>query len=269
MKVNYVNLSKKNYGFIYLFIGGVFLKHRFLPNIPIYWQCVSCGYVDEFSEGLQNHLPECQGCKKQSSEYYEWFPDIVYDYAILLEDYHFRQPTLLRQEYLKTVAIDNAMQYWCSSTEPEFRPTNDLKPITILLFRTIFEILIKHFLWKHIYVSLLPSPDAERYASFILNKDVSVSNQIKSLYPFVTGNKWRIDLDKLGYSRLNNLLIKTAQVRNEFIHENPYSEHEETNLAEQARNAIPELFACFVKLANLHIHPRCLQLSKRNITKEE
>lgn len=232
------------------------MKHRFLPNLPLYLQCKSCGFVYE----TPDRLSLCPACKQEMSAY-EWFPNFIYDYVIMLEDYHLHSPTQMRQDYFKAVKADNWMEYWCSVTSPKYFPSEDLKPITILLFRSIFEALLAHFLWKKIWVSLLPSPDAERYADLVLNNEQSVSKRLFNIYPRVTGNKWINDLNRMGYSSLNKLLQDTARIRNEFIHENPHAGYH-LNVGNQARQSIPILFACFVNLANLYIHPRCLQLRK-------
>jgi hypothetical protein len=233
------------------------MKHRFLPELPLYIQCVGCGYVDESPDIPSSH---CQGCGEVLSVSEIWFPDAAYEYAILIEDYDTRPPTDFRKKYFEAVAEENHMEYFCSMTEPEFKPTDDWKPITVLLFRSLFEILLEHFLWKTAWTYCLPSPDAERLASHILDSSWTVSSRISKVYSGVTGHKWKDDIEHLGRQNIGDLLKITADIRNDFIHGNPLAGHQEISLPNRARKAVPELFALFAELANLHIHPRALIL---------
>lgn len=159
------------------------------------------------------------------------------------------------------------MEYFTSSNEPVFQPTTDWKPVTILIFRSLFELLLDHLLWKLIRVQLLPSFHAEDYASFILSRFPNVSSKRDKCYKFVTGNKWAADIERFGYKDLDNLLKKTVKIRNEFIHENPLAGHNNLSLADNVRQMIPDLFEYFVKLANEYQHPYAKQLCKLEIKK--
>jgi len=233
------------------------MKHRFLPELPVYSQCISCGYVDEVPDTIP---ATCSGCGQTLSSGYIWFPDTVYEYVILLKDYDARPPTEFRAEYFEAQAEDNVMEYFTSTTEPEFNPTSDWKPVTILLFRSLFELLLEHFLWKVTWIHCLPSPDAEKFADYVLDSEWRVSARLAKVYSTVTNHKWREDITQLGYQQLDKLLQETAKVRNDFVHGNPLAGHATPELPNRVVQAIPELFSLFVKLANMHFHPRALQL---------
>lgn len=233
------------------------MRHRFLSNLPLYIQCSGCGYVDKTPE---THPSSCQGCNNVLNQGYMWFPDSAYEYAILIEDYHSRPISDLRQQYFEAVAEENLMDYFCSTSEPIPSPTTDWKPITILLFRSLFEVLLEHFLWKIIWTSCLPSPDAERIAEHILNTSWTVSSRINKVYSDITGHKWRDDILQLNHKNLNELLKQTADIRNDFVHSNPFAGHADPHLSDRCRASIPELFELFSELSNLHIYPKTLQL---------
>jgi len=83
---------------------------------------------------------------------------------------------------------------------------------------------------------------------------------LAKVYSTVTNHKWREDITQLGYQQLDKLLQETAKVRNDFVHGNPLAGHATPELPNRVVQAIPELFSLFVKLANMHFHPRALQL---------
>jgi len=227
----------------------------------MYNSCVTCGFVQEVSRDKQ-----CEGCGESLYITREWFPDSVYEYVMLLEDYHQRPTSKLRKKYFKAVQEDNEWTAWFEGPESKLNPTQDWQPITILLYRSLFEKLIDHFLWKVMYVHLLPSGNAEAYAYFILDQLPTVSDKIGKGYRFVTnGKKWKDDLKELGFESLDHLLIQTAKVRNEWVHENPVAGYGDLELAQKARESIPSLIELFVKLANKYFHPVALALSKIDI----
>lgn len=233
------------------------MRHRFLPELPLYIQCVGCGYIDEAP--LEQSF-QCRGCGKSFSTSYLWFPDAAYEFAIILADYDARLVSHFRQQYFDAQAVENSMEYFASMTEPEIKPTNDWKPITIILFRSLFELLLEHFLWKVAWIYWLPASDAEVSADAILEKHWTVSSRLNKVYLSVTGHKWKDDVIRLRHQDLAKLLDRTAKVRNEFVHGNPLAGHKDPNLSTKARQALPELFTLFVELANLHFHPRAVQL---------
>lgn len=239
------------------------MKHRFLPQINIYISCAHCGYVQA---APMDKVRKCAGCGDKLTAFQEWFPDSVYEYAMLLEDYHQRPVSKLRQKYFKASQRENEWAAWIEGKESGFSPTQDWQPITILLYRALFEKLLDHFLWKVMYVHLLPSGNAEAYPYFILDQLPTVSDKIGKGYKFVTnGNKWKDDLKELGFESLDQLLIQTAKVRNEWVHENPIAGHNDLELAQKARESIPSLIELFVQLANKYFHPVALALSKIDI----
>jgi len=233
------------------------MKHRFLPELPLYSQCISCGYVNEVPATIP---ATCSGCAEILSSSYVWFPDTMYEYVILLKDYDSRPPTEFRIEYLKAQAEANMMEYFTSMTEPEFNPTSDWKPITVLLFRSLFELLLEHFLWKVAWIRCLPSPDAEKFADYVLDSEWRISARLSKVYSTVTDHNWQDDIIQLGYQRLDKLLKETAKVRNDFAHGNPLAGSAKTEMPKQVMQSIPDLFNLFIKLANMHFHPRALQL---------
>ena len=236
------------------------MKHRFLGHITFYSSCLSCGYVDEAPADVTT-LVNCKGCGRPPDQFEIWFPDTAYQYVMLLEDYHQRPISQLRKDYFEAVREENAYSYWCAQQEPEFKPTDDWQPITILLYRSLFELLLNHFLWKMVYVQLLPSPDAGHYAGFIVDQLSDVNERLGKGYKFITQSRWNDDIKELGYTGLNQLLRETVKVRNEFVHENPLAGHTDLTLAERAKKSVPQLFELFVKLANKYFHPRAKQLA--------
>ncbi|MFE4105813.1 hypothetical protein [Almyronema epifaneia] len=192
---------------------------------------------------------------------YAWFPDTAYEYAILLEDYHSREPSELRKKYFEATHEDNMYQYFASQEPPVFEPTSDWQPITILLFRSIYELLLDHLLWKLIRIELSPSGSAEDYACFVMSQFSSVSAKKDKCYKFVTGNKWSDDIKEFKAQNLDALLEESVKVRNEFIHRNPLAGSNNQDLADRSREAIPDLFELFVKLANKYYYPVAKDLS--------
>jgi hypothetical protein len=227
----------------------------------MYIACVSCGFVQ--GTGLRK-IKNCDGCGKPLQVAREWFPDSVYEYIMLLEDYHQRPISKLRKRYFKAVQEEN----WFEE-EAKLNPTQDWQPITILLYRSLFEKLLDNFLWKVMYVQLLPSDYAESYANFILDQFSTVSDKIGKGYKFVTSRKWKDDLKELGFEDLDQLLIQTAKVRNEWVHENPIAGHNDLELAQKAKESVPSLIELFVKLANKYFHPTMLALSKIEIVNKD
>lgn len=240
------------------------MKHRFLPHITIYVSCAICGYVQA---APVDEVRECGGCGKKLVSIQEWFPDSVYDYVVLLEDYHQRPVSKLRQEYFEAVKEDNDWAAWFEG-ETNFNPTQDWQPITILLFRSLFEKLLDIFLWRMAYIQLLPSAYSESYADFILERLPTVSEKIGKGYKLVANRKWKDDLKELGFESLDQLLVQTAKVRNEWVHESPIAGHTVLDLAEKARESIPSMIELFVQLANKYYHPLAVSLSKIEIVRQ-
>jgi hypothetical protein len=238
------------------------MKHRFLPNIAIYISCAICGFVQESPSDKDE---KCAGCGEPLILVHDWFPDSVYEYALLLEDYHQRPVSKLREEYFDAVKEDNEWVAWFEGPESPQNPTQDWQPITILLFRMLFEKFIVHLLWRIMYIQLLPSDYAESYPYFILDQLSTINDKIGKGYKFVTDRKWKDDLKELGFEHLDQILIQTARIRNAWVHEDPIAGHNNTILAEQARIAIPSMFELFVQLANKYFHPLALSLSKIDI----
>ena len=75
------------------------MKHKLLSNIPIYHQCISCGYIEKSMAIENGNFPNCSGCGEEFSRSYIWFPDITYEYTIMIKDYYLREPSMLRKEY--------------------------------------------------------------------------------------------------------------------------------------------------------------------------
>lgn len=244
------------------------MGHSFLPYIPIYYQCTSCGYVEGSCLGLDDVKWKCSKCNLLVPSRYLWFPDTIYEYAIMIEDYFTRCPSKRREKYFETQKEENAYEFWCSMDQPEFKPVEDWKPITILLFRSLFESLIEHFLWNLIYVEILPSVQAEKYAAYILNENQGIGRRVNKTYLNITGNTLKKDMIELGYEELYRLLLKTARIRNEFIHNNPHAGYEDINLSKHVKESVPALISVFVKLANKYIHPVCLRLRDIKILNE-
>lgn len=236
------------------------MKHDFLNEIEIYVESPCCGWIGVIADPTT--AQKCAGCDKQLDFWKEWFPEAAYEYAILLEDYHHRPPSDLRTRYFQSVERDNWREYWCSSTPPEFGPTVDWKPTTILLFRSLFELLLDHLLWRLLFIQLLPSSHAGRYPEFIAEQFRSVSSKQGKLYSFITGNTWKYDLDRFGFGDVYNLLQKSGEIRNTFIHEDPLAGHADADLAEQLHVVTPKLFALFARIANEYYHVRCKELTK-------
>lgn len=226
-----------------------------LHQIPIYGECLYCGYVE------QDLLSKaCLGCGTRSSETRSWFPESAYEYVILLEDYHAQTPSSILTNYFE----DNLYDMWTSGN-PISKPTSDWKPITILLFRSLFELLLDHCLWKLIRVQLCPSPHADDYAYFVLKQFSSISAKKDRCYPFVTQSKWKEDVKKFGFQELDDLLDKAQKIRNQFIHNDPNAGHLVTDFSDSIRGKIPDLFSLFVRIANEYHHPYANDLSKIEI----
>jgi hypothetical protein len=238
------------------------MKHKFLPHITMYISCATCGFVQD---SLSDKDERCAGCGEPLRVVHDWFPDSVYEYVMLLEDYHQRPVSKLRKEYFKAVKEDNEWAAWFEGPESKLNPTQDWQPVTILLYRSLFEKLLEHFLWRMMYIQLLPSASAESYPYFILDQLSTISDKIGKGYKFVTGKKWKDDLKELGFESLDQLLIQTAKVRNKWVHESPIAGHNDSELAEKARASIPSMIELFVQLANRYFHPLALSLSKIEI----
>lgn len=191
-----------------------------------------------------------------------WFPDTAYEYAVMLEDYHQRPASEMRRAYFEAVAEQNLVDYYTASSEPIPGPTEDWKPVSVLLFRSIFELLLDHLIWKVVWVQLLPSADAPRYADFLLDRFRGASERTQRLYPFVTGSPWQHDLDRLQFSRVGLVIVEAAKVRNSFLHLNPFAGHHEEGVADRVRASVPDLFKMFATLANEYYHPRVVALRR-------
>jgi hypothetical protein len=235
------------------------MQHDLLEHLPLYEECLYCSYIDQDLSGKK-----CAVCGIQSRETRLWFPEEAYEYVVLLEDYHLKEPSSILQEYLR----DNEWDFWTSGN-PQKKPIADWKPMTILLFRSLFELLLEHCLWKLIRVHLFLSPYATDYANFILKQFSSVTSKKDKCYKFVTGNKWKDDMKRLGYQDLDRLLDQAAVMRNDFIHADPTAGSSVVELANSLRDKVPDLFELFAKIANEYHHPHASDLSKIEIRKIE
>lgn len=233
------------------------LRHPFVHHLPHYAETPCCGFVQ-----VAGTLPgaRCKACSTPLQIWRPWFPKEVYEYAVILEDYHARPPSELRERYFEATAEDNAFQCWCAESPPELLPTQDWKPVTIMIFRTLFELLLEQFLWRVIHIQLSPSKHAGAHASFELDSAIGVTERFGRLYRFVTDSRWSSDLERLGYSDIDSLLKRTAKTRNAFLHENPYAGGKDRGLAQQSRDNVPRLLELFVHLANEYYHPRAKEL---------
>ncbi|NJN71882.1 MAG: hypothetical protein HC799_03230 [Limnothrix sp. RL_2_0] len=226
-----------------------------LSIIPYYQECLYCGYVDRNLAGQK-----CPGYGVVSDETVAHFPESAYEYVILLEDYYQQKPSKVLEEYFE----ENILEMWTSGNpRVKEKPISDWKPMMVILFRSLFELLLDHCLWKLIRVQLCPSPHSKEYAYFLLKQFPSVSAKQGKCYPFVTQSKWKEDLKKFGFQDLDELLKEAARIRNEFIHaDDPTSGHHTTDFPERLRSEVPNLFTLFVQIANEYYHPYAEELSK-------
>lgn len=229
------------------------MRHLFVHDLPHYVESLCCGFVQVAST---KPGAECKACGTPLQRWRPWFPEEIYEYAVILEDYNERTPSELRERYFQATAEDNAFEYWCATEPPEFAPTADWKPVTVLLFRTIFELLLEQFLWRIVHAQVTPSAYAADYATFVLDGTRGAMERLKRLYSFVTASRWSKDLTRLGFSDVDDLLMRAARTRNSFLHEDPHAGHEDEDLAQEARNKIPRLLDLFAHLANEYYHPR-------------
>jgi hypothetical protein len=167
------------------------MRHVFVHHLPHYAESLCCGFVQV---ACTTPAGKCQACGTRLSTWRPWFPDEVYEYAVILEDYHGRPPSELRERYFQATVEDNAFQYWCATSPPQFGPTAEWKPVSILLFRAIFEVLLDQFLWRVMHAQVAPSDYAKEYATFLIDRTRGLAERLGSLYKFVTGNKWSNDL---------------------------------------------------------------------------
>jgi hypothetical protein len=242
------------------------MRHVFVHHLPHYAESLCCGFVQV---ACTTPAGKCQACGTRLSTWRPWFPDEVYEYAVILEDYHGRPPSELRERYFQATVEDNAFQYWCATSPPQFGPTAEWKPVSILLFRAIFEVLLDQFLWRVMHAQVAPSDYAKEYATFLIDRTRGLAERLGSLYKFVTGNKWSNDLKRLGFSDIDDLLLRAARTRNAFLHENPHAGHQDQGLAQEVRDSVARLLELFARLANEYYHPRAKALCGVQVVKED
>lgn len=213
--------------------------------------CPACAHIPD--DGLTAGQ-RCGGCDTAVLTCYEAFPAMAYEYAVLIEDQYQRPISQVRKAYFELVKHDNSWERWMEGGKGNF-PEEEWHPLVVLLFWSLYEYLLNHFLWKVATIRLHPSKDAAVFGEFLLERARNTHQKLE-LYQFLTSAKWKDDVRRLGFDELDRDIWLASAVRNEFVHQNPHAGARSSELPDRLRAQVPRLFALFKDLSNAHFHPR-------------
>jgi hypothetical protein len=179
---------------------------------------------------------------------------MAYEYAVLIEDQYQRPISQARSAYFDLVKQDNSWERWMEGGKGD-PPEEEWHPLVVLLFWSLCEYLLNHFLWKVAAIRLHPSKDAAVFGEFLLERARNVRQKLE-LYQFLTGAKWKDDVRRLGFEELDRDILLSSAVRNDFVHQNPHAGARSPELPGRLPAHVPRVFALFKELSNAHFHPR-------------
>ena len=213
-----------------------------------FYICGYCKIVDrDDKRGIVGH--PCSNCGKPSPDGMWYFPVQIHSLINLMqEQYHLQPPTNTQKRYI---------------LEAEEVPTHQIA--VIILFCTLWEVLIDHFLVNLMSALKLPESVAERLLADHKYRD----GRIGKLFPSLTGDKWAdimaelTSQSELDFIETEKFYLRVRDARNEFLHKGN-SWAIAAQMPEQClRNLWPSL-SLFVSLHNHYVPGMYRENSSRN-----
>ncbi len=126
---------------------------------------------------------------------------------------------------------------------------------TILLFCTLREALLNHFLQRLLFAQRVPVPIIKK-----LFDDNKLANQKFKLFQAVVGKEWNEAVsvasttENCNFAQISDLMKVSAEIRNKFMHE-ARGWDATREVATDCVNGLKPLFNLFVVLHNIYICP--------------
>jgi hypothetical protein len=186
------------------FVMDIFeIKHQKLSTLlSVFMICTSCKIVDNDTNRIEVGY-KCPKCGIAGDGARDYFPMSVHSLIDLMQEFYH-----LKQESGE------------GSEVPKFEGEDNHKLAVVILFCTLVEVLLQHFLECLMSSMELSHKIQER----LLNDNISIRQRVEKLFPTLIGAKWRKTIKKLNeHVELNYIEAiefhkYASEKRNFFLH---------------------------------------------------
>ncbi len=179
------------------------IKHQKLSTLLSFFMiCTSCEIVDRDDERITVGY-KCPRCEVAGNGGRNYFPTSVHSLIDLMQEFY----------HLKNDADEDL-------EVPSNQKEENHQLAVVILFCTLVEVLLQHFLERLMSKMELPQKIQER----LLNDNMNVQQRVQKLFPTLTGAEWNETIEKLSegveldYFETIKFCKYAAKKRNLFLH---------------------------------------------------